>query len=130
VTATASDLDALRAAASSGDRFALSLLADLAEDGAPGWEHAAWAVLHAAGVGREDGREVNVWAWGDTAPGSARRDLIVEGPGLLWVWQDGPAPGWSESDETWGRATANWPPPGVRDAVLSACRLALAGLSP
>jgi hypothetical protein len=117
MTATASDLSALRSAARGGDRVAMLLLADLAEEGDPGWEDHAWVVLSCFG-----GR--------DLAPAcpvgrSAYSPYLSVSCGArVWYWAGTARPDvrWSAPPEV-RRAPSC--PPGVRDVVLAACRLAL-----
>jgi hypothetical protein len=138
MTATAADLSALHAAAVAGDRVAMLLLADLAEGARDdaragawrfladppetGWERRAWEVLRSLGVPAghwRGGHHVSVYGAGSLL-------MITRAPvaswGRTWAWV--PA-GWTE-----GGLPRSAAPPRVREAVLAACRLALAGLSP
>jgi hypothetical protein len=149
MTATA-NLTALHAAAVSGDRFAMLLLADaleearddaradawrwLADPPAQGWERRACAIFGG----------LRAWGTRYTAPGGwsaacypdARLDVRAPGtPGYAWRYY---------GSERWGQdlwraesagaplygappLPGGAPPPEVREAVLSACLLALAG---
>lgn len=137
MTATA-NLTALRAAAVSGDRVAMLLLADVAEAGmdddqadawrwladppAEGWERRACGVL--AGF---PGEVICPLGWVRAFGGPAFRRLEVHlrwndaGP-RMWAWDDGR--GWHlQLDPDVPRD----PPPAVRGAALTACRKVLAG---
>jgi hypothetical protein len=136
------NLTALRAAAASGDRCAMLLLADLLEEAGDdaragcwrwladprgqGWERRAWEVLTASG-----------WRRGDVPDGRVFADAAGGGTLLIVLPASAAAAAarhrWYERRYGGGRWTAGGrrvvPGPWVRDACLSACRLALAGAS-
>jgi hypothetical protein len=127
MTATA-NLTALRAAALAGDRVAMLLLADLAEDRGDdaradawrwladppvrGWELRVCGLL-LAGVGRYR-RDVEARGYRVRATCARGTRLAVWGSGQYWRWEAG-----HKSD---ARAQ-----PWARGACLSACRQVLAG---
>jgi hypothetical protein len=134
MTATA-NLSALRAAAVSGDRFAMLALADVAEAGMDDARAGAWRWLADPPAG----------GWERRACGRCRQDTTTPHGGVV-VWADvllffGPGDtGWSwrwDRRQGWwsgkggdpGPAPGRVAPPEVREAVLYACRLALAGVS-
>jgi hypothetical protein len=142
MTATASSLSALRAAARDGDRVAMLLLADLAEEqgddaragawrylaGPPreGWERRAWELLPQP---YRDAPLAFGFPWARARLGR-RAEGVREiegcmapghGPFFSWDFESG----WRLDNETVGQ-----PPPEVREAVLAACRAVLAGLLP
>jgi hypothetical protein len=157
MTATA-NLTALHAAAVSGDRFAMLVLGDLAEAGmddaradawrwladppAQGWERRAWEVLRGTAEAPHGSVRIDLGSPGRTvradavgAPGhltchlglSSRSYVAGHGTGY-YVW--GRETGWRFDGDYRSRSEApTRPPPEVREAVLSACRLALAGAS-
>jgi hypothetical protein len=132
ISATASDLSALRAAALAGDRVAMLMLADLAEAGMDDARADAWRWLaDPPERGRE--RRVRDLCRGDaTTPHGqvfASSVLLFFGPGNAgWSWSWDSRHGWRSGDDgQLSQAPGGVPPPGVREAVLSACRLALAG---
>jgi hypothetical protein len=141
MAATASDLSAIRAAALADDRVAMLVLADLAEaemddvradawrwladPPAQGWEGRTWEVLRAA----SPRFATRTWAGG---AGVWHTPVCLH----VIVADDRPYLRWWPKTGRWSRRTgeggAPWVtgvecPPDARDAVLSACRLALAG---